>query len=150
MTRTEPDDKIELRKVLRLPCLSLGQYLGSRKILKVFMICNNVDRIGQTFQVVLPNLKSFKDSKQFLIIVQLYCGKSAGVKGHQMNFIFFVNNRKNCSKSIVQSISFHNELSIGNLMSKDRGRYKCLLERIESITTEGVKLPRNVLLDKIC
>ena len=49
MTRAEPDDKIELEKVLRPPCLPLGQYLGSRKILKVLMICNNVDGIGQTF-----------------------------------------------------------------------------------------------------
>jgi len=46
MTRAEPDDKIELGEILRPPCLSLGQYLGSWKILKVFIICNNVDGIG--------------------------------------------------------------------------------------------------------
>ena len=49
MTRTEPDDKVELEKVLGPPCLPPGQYLGSRKILKVLMIHNNVDGIGQTF-----------------------------------------------------------------------------------------------------
>ena len=46
MTRTEPDDKIELGEVLGLLCLPSGQYLGSRKILKVLMIHNNVDGIG--------------------------------------------------------------------------------------------------------
>jgi len=46
MTRAEPDDKVELEKVLRPPHLPLGQYLGSRKILKVLIICNNIDRIG--------------------------------------------------------------------------------------------------------
>ena len=46
MTRIEPDDKVKLRKILRPLHLSLGQHLGSRKILKVFMICNNVNRIG--------------------------------------------------------------------------------------------------------
>ena len=46
MTRTEPDDKVELEKVLGPPCLPPGQYLGSRKILKVLMIHNNVDRVG--------------------------------------------------------------------------------------------------------
>ena len=45
-TRTEPDDKVKLREVFRLPCLPPGQHLGSRKILKVFMICNNINRIG--------------------------------------------------------------------------------------------------------
>ena len=46
MTKIEPDDKIELREILRLLYLPLGQHLGSKKILKVFMICNNVNRIG--------------------------------------------------------------------------------------------------------
>ena len=44
-TRAEPDDKIELGKVLGPPRLPPGQYLGSRKILKVLMIYNNIDRI---------------------------------------------------------------------------------------------------------
>ena len=49
VTRAEPDNKVELGEVLGPPRLPLGQYLGSRKILKVFMICNNVDRIDRTF-----------------------------------------------------------------------------------------------------
>ena len=63
MTRVEPDNKIELREVLEPLCLPLGQYLNSRKILKVFIIHNNVDGIGRTFHIVSPNLESFKDSK---------------------------------------------------------------------------------------
>ena len=38
MTRAEPDDKVELGEILRPLCLPLGQYLSSKKILKVFMI----------------------------------------------------------------------------------------------------------------
>ena len=100
----EPDDKVELRKVLGPPRLPLGQYLGGRKILKVFIIRNNVDGIDRTFQIVLPNLESFKDGKQFLVmcvVVQLCCSESARVKGNWMNFIIFVNNGEDCSKSIV-------------------------------------------------
>ena len=104
MTWTESNDKIKLGEILGPPHLPSGQYLGSRKILKVLMICNNVDGIYWTFQVVSPNFESFKDSKQFLVmyvIIQLRHSKSAGVKSNQMNFIIFINNRKNCSKSIV-------------------------------------------------
>jgi len=103
-TRAEPDDKIELGKVLGPPCLPLDQYLGSKKILKVLMIHNNVDGIGQTFQIVPPNLKSFKDGKQFLVmhvIVQLHRSESVRVKGNWVNFIFFINNGEDCSESIV-------------------------------------------------
>jgi len=88
-TRTEPDDKIELGEILGPPRLPLGQYLGSRKILKVLMIRNNVDGIGQTFQIVLPNLESFENGKQFLVmcvVVQLHRSKSARVKGNWVNF----------------------------------------------------------------
>ena len=63
MTRAEPDHKVVLEEVLGPLHLPPGQYLGSRKILKVLMICNNVDGIGWTFQIMLPNLKSFKDGK---------------------------------------------------------------------------------------
>ena len=45
-TRVESDNKIELEEILEPLCLPLGQYLGSRKILKVLMIHNNIDRIG--------------------------------------------------------------------------------------------------------
>ena len=123
MTRMESDNKVELGEILRLLRLLLGQYLGSRKILKVLMIHNNVDGVGQTFQIVPPNLESFKDGKQFLVmcvVVQLRRSESARVKGNWVNFIIFINNGENCSESIVRSISFHNELSIGNPMSEDR------------------------------
>ena len=85
MARAEPDDKIELKEVLGPPCLSPGQYLGSRKILKVLIIYNNVNGIGWIFQIVPPNLEGFKDGKQFLVIcviVQLRHSKSARVKGN--------------------------------------------------------------------
>jgi len=49
MTRMEPDNKIELREVLEPPHLPPDQYLGSRKVLKVFVICDNIDGIGWTF-----------------------------------------------------------------------------------------------------
>ena len=45
MTRVEPDNKVELGEILGPPCLPLDQYLGSRKILKVFMIYNSVNEI---------------------------------------------------------------------------------------------------------
>jgi len=68
ITKAKSDDKIELGEVLGPLHLPMGQNLGSKKILKVFMICNNVNGIGWTFQIVSPNFKSFKNGKQFLVI----------------------------------------------------------------------------------
>ena len=47
-TRAESNDQVKLKEVLRPLYLPLGQYLGSRKILKVFIIRNNIDGIGRT------------------------------------------------------------------------------------------------------
>jgi len=67
-----------------------------------------------------------------------------------MNSIIFVNNGEDCSKSIVQGISFHNELNIRNPISEDWSKSECSLERVESISTEGVELPRNVFPGEAC
>jgi len=104
ITRVKPDDIVELGEILKLLHLPPGQYFGSRKILKVFMIYNNINRIGQTFQIVLPNLESFKDGKQFLVmcvIIQLCHSKSVGVKSNWINFIIFINNQEDYSEGIV-------------------------------------------------
>ena len=96
MTKTEPDNEVELGEILGLPCLPPGQYLGSKKILKVLIIHNNVNGIGRTFQIMSPNLKSFEDGKQFLImcvVIQLHCSESARVKSNWINFIIIINNR---------------------------------------------------------
>jgi len=95
MTRAKSDNKVELGEVLGPLCLPSGQYLGSRKILKIFMIYNNINGIGWTFQIVLSNLESFKDGKQFLVmyvVIQLCHSESVRVKSNWVNFIIIINN----------------------------------------------------------
>ena len=46
ITRVEPDDKVELGEVLGPLHLPLGQHLGSKEILKILMIHNNVNGIS--------------------------------------------------------------------------------------------------------
>ena len=48
ITRMKSNDKVELRKLFKLIHLPLDQHLSSRKILKVFIICNNINNIGWT------------------------------------------------------------------------------------------------------
>ena len=40
-------------------------------------------------------------------------------------------------------------MSIRNPISKDKYRGKCFLEKVESILTERVELPRNILPDEV-
>ena len=45
-TRTKPNNKVELREILGLLHLPQSQYLSSRKVLKVFIIHNNINEIS--------------------------------------------------------------------------------------------------------
>jgi len=40
-------------------------------------------------------------------------------------------------------------LSIRNLINKDKYRGKCFLEKVKSILTGGVELPRNILPNEV-
>jgi len=61
------------------------------------------------------------------VIVQLCYSESVEVKGNQMNFIIFIYNRKNYSKSMVRDIGFYNELNIRDPVFKNRSGDKCFL-----------------------
>ena len=69
ITRVEPDDKVELGEVLGPLYLPLGQYLGSRKILKVLMIHTTL--IGQA--------KPFKQYYQILKASKMASNSLSGV-----------------------------------------------------------------------
>ena len=64
----ELDNKIKLQEVLKLPSLFVGQYSGSRKALKIFIIHNNVNGKDWTIKIVVPNFEGFKNGQEFLVI----------------------------------------------------------------------------------
>ena len=44
MFRAKPNDKVELREIFESLYIFLDQHLGNRKILKIFIICNNINK----------------------------------------------------------------------------------------------------------
>ena len=132
----------------------MDQYISNEKVLKIFkifMIYNNVNRRNQTLGIIMLNFEGFKNSQIFLVIsvvIQLYKDESPRVKDNQINFIVFVYNRKNYSKSVARNICFHNKLNIRDPVSKNKYGDKCFLEEVENIIAEIIKLPRNVLSDE--
>ena len=61
-TRLEPDYKVELGKEFGPMDLMSSKDLGSREILKVLVVCNNIDGFHRAFKVMMPVFKGFKDS----------------------------------------------------------------------------------------
>ena len=67
------------------------------------------------------------------VIAQLYCSKSIGVKGNQVNFILFIHNRKDYSESIVRDIGFYNKMNIRDLIYKNRSGDKCFFKKLKAL-----------------
>ena len=152
MTRIEPNNKIELQKILGLLYLSAGQYLGNREVLKVVVIYNNVNEKGQTLEIVASDFESFKNGQEFFVIdimIQLHGDESPGVKDNWVNFIIFIHNGKDGNKNIFRDICFYNKLSIGDLVGKDEHEDECFLKEVNSIMAEVVKLPEDILLNEV-
>ena len=81
-----------------------GKDLGRGEILKVLMIHDHVNRDTGTFKVVPPNVEGLKDCKEFLVvsvIIELWCCKCAGVKGHRVDLTGVSLNGEDRTKGIV-------------------------------------------------
>ena len=67
-TGTETDDEVELRKVFGPSDLVAGEKFGCGKIFQVFVVRDDVNCFGGSFEVVAPGLESFENCEQFFVM----------------------------------------------------------------------------------
>jgi hypothetical protein len=82
-SRTEMYEEVELVEELRPTSLMAREELCGSKVLKVLMVCDNVNRLGRALKVVLPGPESFIDSEKFLIVgivIEFRSGQHPGVE----------------------------------------------------------------------
>jgi len=65
-----------------------------------------------------------------------------------MNSIIFDHNQQDCSKNIARNICLYNKLSIGYLVSKNKGRYKSFHQYVKDFIAEIVEIP-SILPSKV-
>ena len=102
------------------------------------MIYNNIYGEFWLSQVVMLDIKGLKNYKKFFVIcivVEFYNLKYTGVECNKMYLIFFCHNWQYSYKSIIWDISFHNYLSVKDLVGKDWSRYECFFKDIECFPT---------------
>ena len=153
MPRPKMDNNVELRKILRPMGLSTSQYLGCTKVFKVFVISNNVHQSQRSLQIMSQNSKSFKNGKQILVmsvIVQFQSTEHVWVKSHRVDFSRICLNRKNSTKCIVRSISFHNNRSIRNSMRKHRGWGEGRLQGLKRFMGIITKISLPTFMGELC
>ena len=78
--RTETDDEVELVEVLGPARLTAREHLRGGEVLEIFVVRDNVDRGGGTFQIMAPGAKGLEYGEELLVvhvIVQFRRGKGA-------------------------------------------------------------------------
>ncbi|KIJ19509.1 hypothetical protein PAXINDRAFT_69045, partial [Paxillus involutus ATCC 200175] len=132
--------------------LPAGQDFRSRKIFKIFMVHDDVDRSARAFKVVTPMAEHLVDSQQFLImgvIVEFRGCQGSGVEHNGTEFLIRTTDGEDSCDGIVQSIGLDSNGTVRNPMSKDGCCGKGFLEFIESRTTGVVKGPGSVFSGEV-
>ena len=87
------------------------------------MIHNHVDQSTRTFEVVSPDMESFKDCEQFFVvgvIVEFQSTEGVGMESHGVDFTGISLNGEDGTQSVIRSIGLYNDRFIGDPMGQDR------------------------------
>ena len=125
---------VESRQKLALMSLMTIQLLSWHKILKIFVICDHLDKIDKVFKLWSSFLESANNDHEFFIIyfvvtlnwVMLLWKVSDWMK----NFILIIL-RKNVFEHIVWSIDFYHNLVIWIIMMKNNFESEDFLKNVE-------------------
>ena len=84
------------------------------------------------------------------IVVELGSMETAGQEGNRMNLTILKVNREDGGNSVVGSVGFHDKLTVGNPMGKDRSMSESLFQLIECSQAFIVEIPQNALASETC
>ncbi|KIK37628.1 hypothetical protein CY34DRAFT_92415 [Suillus luteus UH-Slu-Lm8-n1] len=134
---TETNEEIEMVEDLGPASLATRQEFGGGEVLKVLVICDDVNGLGRAFEVVLPGPESFVDGEKFIIvcvIIELRSGQHLGVECDWTELRVWTYNGKYSGNGIVGGISFYDNRNIRHPM-----RFPAILREV----------PRNILAGKL-
>ena len=98
------------------------------------MVGNDVDVDGQTLEVVTPDLETFKDGEQLLVVcvvVELGHREGLRVECDRVDLTIQSEHREDASESVVGHISFDHHLAAGQPMCEDRSLGEGFLKRLK-------------------
>ena len=101
----------------------MGEYLSRSEVLKIFMICNDLDWDFGAFQVVSPLMEGIEDGEEFFvmcIVVEFGADKGLRVKGDWVHLAVGGDGGKDSCQGIVGSVSFNNEWLARNVMQENQ------------------------------
>ena len=113
------------------------------------MICDHVDWSIGNFEVVSPDMESFKDCKQFFVmgvIVEFQSTEGAGMESHGVDFTRICLCGEDGTQSIIGSISFYNDRFVGDPMGQDRCGDENRFQGLEGFLSGISKVPWNTLV----
>jgi hypothetical protein len=114
------------------------------------MVSNNINRSSGTFKIMTPNSEGFEDSQEFFvmhIVVQFRGREGPGMESDWVHSIVSEDG-KDCSKSIIGGVGFHDERSVRNPLDEGRSGGESGLEAVEDLLTRIGPVLRRALASK--
>ena len=98
------------------------------------MVGNDVNADGQTLEVVTPDLETFEDGEQLLVmhvVVELRCREGLRVECDQVDLTIWSEHGEDASKSIIRRVGFNHHLAARRPMCEDGSLGEGLLKRLK-------------------
>ncbi len=125
---------VESRQKLTSTSLMMIQLLNWHKILKIFVICDHLDRIDKVFKLWLLFLESMNNDHKFFIVnlvVTLDWVMLLQKVNDWMKNLVLIILKENVFEYIVQSINFYHNLVIWIIMTKNNLKSEDFLKNVE-------------------
>ncbi len=129
---------VEFRQKLTSTSLMMIQLLNWHEILKIFVICNHLNRIDKVFELWSSFLESINNDHEFFVInlvVTLNWVMLLWKVSNWMKNLIFIILRENVFEYIVQSIDFYHNLVIWIIVMKNNLESEDFLKNVECILT---------------
>ena len=128
------DAIVESRQKFTSTSLMMTQLLSWHEILKIFVICDHLDRVNRVFKLWSSFLESANNAHEFFIVdlvVTLNWVMLLWKVSDWMKNLVLIILRKNVFKHIVWSIDFYHNLVIWIIIMKNNFRSKDFLKSVE-------------------
>ena len=125
---------VESRQKLTSTSLMMIQLLNWHKILKIFVICDHLDRIDKVFKLWSSFLESMNNDHKFFIVnlvVTLDWVMLLQKVNDWMKNLVLIILKENVFEYIVQSINFYHNLVIWIIMTKNNLESEDFLKNVE-------------------
>ena len=145
------EDEVETREVFLPTCLTAAKLLRVFEVREVLVICQDSERMGSAFEIVMPFLEGADDGEKLTVInivVAFGIVERMRHKGDRVPVTICILLAKDCAGREFRGVGFELKWLVVIGDDKDGGSGKRVFKLVESFLMGGGPDPRNIFTCK--